>query len=79
MCIGDSNVEIEAGKNLATQFPTALIKTVKFRERPSPDEMIKQISLVISKFEVIATSAKNLTIRLERKSQNTNTSQKITL
>ena len=41
VCIGDSNVEIDAGKHLATQFPTAMIKTVKFRENPSPDELIK--------------------------------------
>jgi len=45
-----------------------LIKTVKFRETPSPDELVKQINLVIKKIDSIITAVRNLTIRLERKS-----------
>ena len=41
VCLGDSNIEMDAGAHLATKFPRALIKTVKFRETPSPDELVK--------------------------------------
>jgi len=41
VCLGDSNIEMEAGIHLATKFPRALIKTVKFWEGPSPDELVK--------------------------------------
>lgn len=67
VALGDSQFEMDAVKNLAAQFPRALIKTVKFREIPTPDELVKQINLVSMKLDQIWTSAKNLTIRLERK------------
>lgn len=46
IAIGDSNIEIEASKNLAKNFPRALLKTVKLREVPSPEELIKQLILI---------------------------------
>jgi hypothetical protein len=46
IAIGDSNIEIEASKNLAKNFPRALLKTVKLREVPSPEELIKQLMLI---------------------------------
>jgi len=39
---------------------------VKFREFPRPNELVKQLNLVMQKFEEIAYSPKNLTIRLEK-------------
>jgi hypothetical protein len=39
--LGDSNIEMDAAHHLATKFPKALIKTVKFRECPTPDELVK--------------------------------------
>jgi hypothetical protein len=36
IAIGDSNIELEAAYNLASQYNTAFIKTIKFRESPSP-------------------------------------------
>ena len=51
IALGDSKIEMDAAKHLATQFPRALIKTVKFRECPSPDELVKQINLVNKKLE----------------------------
>mmetsp|Transcript_25533 Transcript_25533/g.28371 ORF Transcript_25533/g.28371 Transcript_25533/m.28371 type:complete len:88 (+) Transcript_25533:579-842(+) len=67
IALGDSQFEMDAVKHLGTKFPRALIKTVKFREIPTPDELVKQINLVMMKLDQILTSAKNLTIRLERK------------
>ncbi|CAI2363465.1 unnamed protein product [Moneuplotes crassus] len=67
IAIGDSNIEMEASKVLARKFPRALLKTVKLREEPSPDELVKQLVLVSNRMPNILTTVKNLTIRLERK------------
>jgi len=40
---------------------------VKFREFPKPNELVKQLNLVINKFEEIVNNCRNLTIRLEKK------------
>ena len=71
LCLGDSLFEMEAGRILASKFKEAFIKTVKFREGPKLDELIKQLKLVASQFDTIYSSAKSLTIRVEkRKKQN---------
>lgn len=70
IAIGDSLVEMEASKQLALKFPIALLKTVKFREAPSPEELVKQLSLVYNRFEAIYSSSKNLTVRLERREKS---------
>jgi len=67
LALGDSHIEMDAAHHLATKFATALIKTVKFRENPNPDELFKQLNLVKEKFDHICDNVKNLTIRLERK------------
>jgi hypothetical protein len=67
VALGDSNIEMEASKNLALKFPRALLKTVKFREVPTPDELIKQLTLVNQRLDGIWDNVKNLTIRLERR------------
>jgi hypothetical protein len=67
VAIGDSNIEMEASKHLAKKFPCALLKTVKLREVPTPEELIKQLMLINQRMENICTSVKNLTIRLEKK------------
>ena len=69
ICLGDSLFEMEAGRVLASQFKQAFIKTVKFREGPKPDELNKQLNLVISQFNSIYSAVKNLTIRVEKKKQ----------
>ena len=67
ICLGDSFIEIEPGKLLASKFNQAYIKTVKFREFPKPDELNKQLNLVYNQFDIIYKSIKNLTIRVEKK------------
>ena len=67
IALGDNQLEIDAAHHLAQKFNQALIKTVKFREFPRPNELVKQLNLVIDKFQEMCTSAKNLTIRLEKK------------
>lgn len=67
ICLGDSVFEMEAGKNLAANFIHAVIKTIKFKESPKPDELIKQLNLVLNQFNSIFISSKNLTVRVEKK------------
>ena len=67
ICFGDSTFEMEAGKILASKFSKACIKIVKFKEKPELDEIYKQIQLVNLKFNIIYSSVKNLTIRVEKK------------
>ena len=67
ICIGDSLFEMEAGRILASNFKEAFIKTIKFREAPKLDELLKQLKLVAQQFGAIYSSIKNLTIRIERK------------
>lgn len=78
--IGDSNLEIDAAHVLADALDASagcgryggngqgvLVKTIKFRERPSPEELRKQLELVLQKFVRIVEGPKGLTITLERK------------
>jgi len=58
---------MEAAHILASKFSQAFIKTIKFRETPKPEELVKQLSLVTDQFSTIYSSAKNLTIRVEKK------------
>jgi len=51
ICLGDSHIEIDAAHVLAKEFNYSLIKTIKFRENPKPDELVKQQDLVYEKFE----------------------------
>ena len=67
VCIGDSLFEMEAGRILASRFTEAFVKTIKFREAPKLDELIKQLKLVCLQFSSIYSSIKNLTIRVEKK------------
>jgi len=70
--IGDSTFELDAAHVMASQFDTALIKTVKLREHPSPEGLYKQLDLVSQKFERIIGNARNLKIGLEPKPLSTN-------
>ena len=70
MCIGDSFLEINAGKNLSNQFKNAFIKTIKFKEAPTIDELIMEIKLVNEKFLYIYSAVKNWTINVKKKFKN---------
>ena len=74
ICLGDSMLEIKAGKILAQFFKEAFIKTVKFKEEPKIDELNKQLILVKNQFNAIHSSIKCLTVRVEKRkvSQNKN-------
>lgn len=69
ICLGDSVIEMEAAHIFASHFSQAFIKTVKFKEGPNLDELIKELTLVTEQFLMIFSAVKNLTIRVERKSK----------
>lgn len=64
---GDSMFELDAANLLGEQFARSLIKTVKLQERPSPQELVKQLELLLPKFKTIVEKASNMKIRLERR------------
>lgn len=72
LCLGDSHIEMDAAHVLAQRFSQAMMKTIKFKEKPRPDELVKQQELVRENLEMIYMSTKNHTIRLEKKVQKQN-------
>ena len=67
ICFGDSLVELDAGKKLASKINNSFIKTLKFQEIPEPADIIKQLNLIFNKFDYIYSKAKNLSIRIDKK------------
>ena len=67
ICFGDSIVELEAGKNLASKINNSFIKTIKFKERPEPQYMIKEINLINNRLDYIYSAARNISIKIEKK------------
>lgn len=67
ICFGDSLLEMQAGKILGSKFNEAFIKTIKFKETPKIEELLKQLSVVSQQFNYIYSSVKNMTIKIERK------------
>lgn len=65
ICIGDLNNDLDAGKNLAHEVGNCFIKTIKFKERPEPDDIIKQINLILTKFNYIFSNPKNVSMILD--------------
>jgi hypothetical protein len=70
ICLGDSLIEMEAAHILASKISQVYIKTVKFRENPTPEELFKQLKLILDQFDHIFSAIKNLTIKVERKNKN---------
>ena len=53
---------MEAGRVLASKFNEAFIKSIKFREKPKLDELLKQLELFCNQFNSIYSSIKNISI-----------------
>lgn len=70
ICIGDSFIEMEAGHLMAGEFEKALIKSIKFKEGPKIEELIKQLKLVNKQFSTIYKSTKSLKVTVEKKNKD---------
>ena len=67
ICFGDDKCEIIAAKKLGENINNCLIKTVKFRDKPNLEEMIKQLILINEQFLRIYNYPKSLTIQIDKK------------
>ena len=67
ICFGDSSNELEAGKTFASHLRDSFVKTIKFKEKPEIEDLIKQLNLIENKFDFIYSKAKNLSIVVEQK------------
>ena len=64
---GDSIIELEASHNLKETFADGYIKTIKFKEGPQPMELIKELKIIISQFDVIMSNMRNLSVKVAKK------------
>lgn len=64
--IGDSFLEIEAGKQIAKHFNYNVVKTVQFNHYAKISELAFQVDLVCEQFEYIVNCAKNWTIKVSK-------------
>ncbi len=67
ICIGDDNCEIIAAKKLGESFGNCLVKTIKFRDKPNLNELIKQIILINEQIIRVYNYPKSLTIHVDKK------------
>lgn len=67
ICFGDSLIELEAGKKLASEFSNSFCKTIKFKENPELEDLIKQLNLISAQLNYIYSNPKNLSITIEQK------------
>jgi len=72
LSIGDSNFEMDAVHAVAAKFDEAIVKTIKFMERPNPARLLKQLELLSSRYRYIAEHENNLKINLERTTSKPN-------
>ena len=69
ICVGDSNSEIEAAQKMGGMFREAYVKTIKFREDPKIEQIIKQLNLIYGQFNSIYKEVRSITTRIEKKSK----------
>jgi hypothetical protein len=67
--IGDSSHEIDAARALGRRLEEEmLVKTVKFCECPTPEQLRKQLELVCCKLDKIVGCTTDVSVTLERRS-----------
>lgn len=74
--VGDSKYEMKAAEELSKLVEKCVMKQIKLSEAPTPNELIKQLTMLNEKWDYVVSTFKNLNIRLERKpgSQSMNNS-----
>lgn len=64
---GDADFEMDAVHAMSQAFARSMVKTIRFRQNPSPEELLKQLELVAQKVDMIVLNASNLKISLAPK------------
>ena len=68
ICLGNSNIEMEASYYLKECFPNAYLKTIKFKESPTHIELQKELKIInIQLDSIINNYNKNLSVKVTRK------------
>lgn len=67
ICIGDSTLELEAAQHFCSALSQAILKTIKFKQAPRIEELLKQQGVVLEKFDQIYMTLRSLTIKVEKK------------
>ena len=68
ICFGDSYIEMEASYNLKEYFPDAYLKTIKFKESPTHNELEKELKIISTQLDSIMNcNNKNLSVKVTRK------------
>lgn len=66
LVIGDSNYEIDAAIKFGEQLKSGYTKTIKLAEKPCPQELVKQVKMILQQWDSILSQPRNLKIRMER-------------
>jgi len=67
IAVGDSDYEMDAARAMASQFPRAVVKTVKFKPTPMALDLLRELELLREKLNEIVEAGINLQIQLDRK------------
>ena len=69
ICLGDSIIEMEASYYLKECFPNAFLKTIKFKESPTHQELEKELKIISIQLDSIMknNNHKNLSVKVTRK------------
>lgn len=65
--IGDSSFERDAALRIGDLFPQAVIKIIKFKEDPTPEELAKELRLACDRLRGIVEIGRTLQVSMERK------------
>jgi phosphoglycolate phosphatase-like HAD superfamily hydrolase len=68
IAVGDSDFEMDAARIMGHRFAEGLTKTVKLRENPAPEELVKDLEFLSRNFTSVVDSVKNLQLNVLRKS-----------
>jgi hypothetical protein len=69
--VGDSDFESDAAQAMSRQCARALLKTVRFAQRPTPQDLERQLELVGKKFRRIVEAGRDLQVSLGRRPRST--------
>lgn len=64
VCIGDSDIEMEAAKKFVKGFEKIALKKVKFMSHPSLSNLIKSLAIIETKVKEIVDNPKTMKVGL---------------
>jgi len=67
VAVGDADYEMDAAHALGRQCTRATVKTIRFVANPSPQDLLKQLTMVRQKLPIIVESGRNVAIGINRR------------